>query len=397
MLTHDPASVHLPAVLDFRTTTADYAIRVVKAIEIVDVLVLHLPGYALAGTLHSAELNSKAVRSFSEAKGFLLELIHQGAKLPSIIIYEGRVRFAEIRQFYAFLHSVSELKTIPFVYNHADERYFEKHELYEMVKQNLFDDVIEQRESKEHLLEGAEILASMKRMKLEAQASDAIREVSRQEKSVAVNHQISYFFKRALDIVVSAAVLLLVSPIMLLVALLIKLESRGPVFYISKRAGRCFQVFDFYKFRTMEVDADQRLNEFLDRNQYSDKSAEGGPSFFKLENDPRVTRVGGFLRKTSLDELPQLLNVLKGDMSLVGNRPLPLYEAATLTCNESAERFMAPAGITGLWQVKKRGKADMSVKERVGLDIEYSRNHNFFYDLRIMLKTPTAMFQESKV
>lgn len=393
MLTHDPASVHLPSVLDFRTSTADYAIRVVKAIEIVDVLVLHLPGYTALGSRHAVELNSKSVKSFSEAKGFLLELIHQGAKLPSIIIYEGRVRFAEIRQFYAFLHSVEQLKTIPFVYNHADEKYFEKHELYEMVKQNLFDDVIEQRESKQHLLEGAEILTSMKRMKLESQAGV----VKRTEKQVAAKHKISYFFKRSLDVLVSASVLLLVSPIMLLIALLIKLESRGPVFYISKRAGRCFQVFDFYKFRTMVPDADQRLNEFLDLNMYSDKSVESGPSFFKLENDPRVTRLGAFLRKTSLDELPQLLNVLKGDMSLVGNRPLPLYEAATLTCNDSAERFMAPAGITGLWQVKKRGKADMSVKERIGLDIEYSRKHNFFYDLRIMLKTPTAMFQETKV
>lgn len=394
MLTHEPTSVHVPSLLDFRTSNADYAIRVVRAIEAVDVLMLSLPGYGNNGVVAGPiELSTKAVKSFSEAKGFLLELVHQRAKLPAIIIYEGRVRFAEIRQFYAFLSSVTELRSIPFVYSHVGEKYFEKEELYEMVKQQLFDDVIEHRESKEHLLEGAAILASMKQMKLEAEEPLQVSG----EKTFSAGRVVSFFFKRLLDIVVSSFVLLVLSPIMLLIAVLIKLESKGPVFYISKRAGRCFQVFDFYKFRTMVAGADKQLNEYMDLNQYGADGASAGPKFFKLENDPRVTRLGAFLRKTSLDELPQLLNVLKGDMSLVGNRPLPLYEAATLTCNDSAERFMAPAGITGLWQVKKRGKADMSVTERVGLDIEYSRKHNFFYDLRIMLKTPTAMFQESKV
>jgi lipopolysaccharide/colanic/teichoic acid biosynthesis glycosyltransferase len=117
--------------------------------------------------------------------------------------------------------------------------------------------------------------------------------------------------------------------------------------------------------------------------------------FFKIDNDPRITRVGTFLRKTSLDELPQLINVLLGDMSLVGNRPLPLYEAATLTTDDWAARFMAPAGITGLWQIKKRGQKDMSVEERINLDIVYAKRNNFMYDLWIIANTPYALIQKS--
>jgi lipopolysaccharide/colanic/teichoic acid biosynthesis glycosyltransferase len=130
-------------------------------------------------------------------------------------------------------------------------------------------------------------------------------------------------------------------------------------------------------------------------NQYNASTA--GPQFFKIENDPRITKVGAFLRKTSLDELPQFVNVLLGDMSLVGNRPLPLYEAATLTTDMWAERFMAPAGITGLWQITKRGNKDMSVEERIKLDIEYVNEASFAKDLRIMMLTPTALIQKTNV
>jgi lipopolysaccharide/colanic/teichoic acid biosynthesis glycosyltransferase len=145
----------------------------------------------------------------------------------------------------------------------------------------------------------------------------------------------------------------------------------------------------------MEVNADKKIEALAHLNQYNSNGA--GPKFFKLSNDPRVTRVGKFLRNSSLDELPQLFNVIKGDMSLVGNRPLPLYEAATLTTNEFVERFMAPAGITGLWQIKKRGKAEMSIEERISLDISYARKFNLLYDLWIMANTPGALLQKSDV
>ena len=120
-------------------------------------------------------------------------------------------------------------------------------------------------------------------------------------------------------------------------------------------------------------------------------------AFFKIKDDPRITRVGRFLRNTSMDELPQLINVLRGDMSLVGNRPLPLYEAEKLTKDEAILRFAAPAGITGLWQVTKRGKGDMSETERIELDKEYASNHSLVSDIKLMIKTIPALLQSENV
>ena len=200
--------------------------------------------------------------------------------------------------------------------------------------------------------------------------------------------------KRSFDIMVSLTALLLLSPVFLLIALAIRIESKGPILYISKRAGRGYKIFDFFKFRTMLAGADNRIQELSHLNQYAESEAND-PSFFKINNDPRITRVGEFLRNTSLDELPQLFNVLLGDMSLVGNRPLPLYEAAKLTTDQCAQRFLAPAGMTGLWQIKKRGREDMSVEERISLDIDYANNYNFIYDLWIMANTPSAIIQKS--
>ena len=206
---------------------------------------------------------------------------------------------------------------------------------------------------------------------------------------------LNYLAKRAFDIAVSGILLLITLPFFLIIAALIKLESKGPVFYISHRAGNRYKVFNFYKFRTMCADADKKVNELSHMNQYDVN--QQGPVFFKLSNDPRVTRLGAFLRNTSIDELPQLLNVLLGDMSLVGNRPLPLYEASSLTTDQHAGRFIAPAGITGLWQIKKRGKKDMSVDERISLDINYAEKTSFFYDMWILANTPTALIQKDNV
>ncbi|MFK7908747.1 MAG: sugar transferase [Chitinophagales bacterium] len=200
--------------------------------------------------------------------------------------------------------------------------------------------------------------------------------------------------KRAFDIVIAAVALVALSPVLLLITLLIKLESKGNVFYLSKRIGSGYKIFEFYKFRSMCDGADKELKKLSHLNQYSD---EADNAFVKLKNDPRVTRIGRFIRKTSLDELPQLINVLKGEMSIVGNRPLPVYEAEQLTKDEWSQRFLAPAGMTGLWQVTKRGKDNMSVKERMELDIEYANRFSLWYDLKIILKTVPAMIQKEAV
>lgn len=205
--------------------------------------------------------------------------------------------------------------------------------------------------------------------------------------------------KRFLDLFISICMLICLSPVMLLVAIAIKFDSKGPIFYKSKRVGTGYKVFDFYKFRSMRTDADQLLAQMaVTNNQYAAEEAGTTKSaFVKIKNDPRVTKLGNFLRNSSLDELPQLFNILRGDMSVVGNRPLPVYEAEMLTSNEWSMRFLGPAGLTGLWQISKRGKEDMSERERKKLDNFYAQKYSFWLDVKIILGTIPAMFQKEKV
>lgn len=202
--------------------------------------------------------------------------------------------------------------------------------------------------------------------------------------------------KRVFDFVSSGIALVILSPLLLIVALAIRLESKGPVLYKSKRVGTGYKIFNFYKFRTMRLGADKEIEELSDLNQYSDGD-NGKSAFLKIKNDPRITRLGQFFRNTSIDELPQLYNVFKGDMSLVGNRPLPLYEAEMLTSNEWTQRFLGPAGLTGLWQISKRGKKEMSEYERKKLDNFYATHHSFWLDIKIILGTFPALLQKEKV
>lgn len=225
--------------------------------------------------------------------------------------------------------------------------------------------------------------------------------IERGNKPYAVRHaepvpQIELWsMKRTFDVLISATALLMLLPLCLMIAFIVKLESKGPIFYVSKRAGTGYKIFNFFKFRTMREGADAELAQLAHLNQYTENSAEG--VFFKIKDDPRITRFGQFLRSTSLDEIPQLFNVLRGDMSLVGNRPLPLYEAEKLTKDQIAWRFLAPAGITGLWQITKRGKDNMSPEERIALDMEYAMKNSFWLDMKILLSTFPALLQKEKV
>ena len=256
------------------------------------------------------------------------------------------------------------------------------------------------------------------------------------------------FTKRLFDLAVAGVVLILISPVLFLVMLAIRLESKGKVYYISKRVGR--KPFDFYKLRSMRTGSDADLAKLAkEKNQYITNAkqaeidfslpcprcselpsgqtcstllhiknyqicdywynfqkkevAKSKSAFVKIVDDPRITKVGKIIRNTSIDELPQLINVIKGDMSIVGNRPLPVYEAEILTRDDMSKRFLAPAGITGLWQVELRGKGgNMSEEERKRLDNEYAghfagNNYSFWYDLKLILKTVPALFQKDTV
>lgn len=245
-------------------------------------------------------------------------------------------------------------------------------------------------------------------------------------------------WKRTFDIFFSGMAILCLSPLLIFTALAIRIESKGPIIYKSKRVGSNYQIFDFLKFRSMYTDADKHLKDFNALNQYQQedediwgeepeaevneeideeeillisddfviseedyinkKSKEKSNAFVKLENDPRITKIGRIIRKYSIDELPQLINILKGDMSIVGNRPLPLYEAELLTSDEHIDRFMGPAGLTSLWQVEKRGEAGkLSAEERKQLDITYAKTFSFWLDIKIILKTVTAFIQKENV
>jgi len=188
---------------------------------------------------------------------------------------------------------------------------------------------------------------------------------------------VGLLLKRALDVVAAVVSLLLLSPALGLIAILIKLNSSGPALYAAQRAGRKGRAFRCYKFRTMVKDADVLKNELRVQNQRQ------GP-FFKIKDDPRITRIGRFLRRYSVDELPQLFNVLKGEMSLVGPRPHPLDDFSAYTI-EHLPRLDVTPGITGLWQVTAR--RDPSFQAGMHLDVEYIQRWSFGLDLKILWKT----------
>ena len=190
--------------------------------------------------------------------------------------------------------------------------------------------------------------------------------------------------KRGMDVFLSAAALLLAFPLFAPIAVLIKLTSPGPVFFAQDRVGRNKRIFRLYKFRTMVAGADKMIERLEAQNEVS------GP-VFKIKNDPRITRIGKFLRKASIDELPQLLNVLKGDMSLVGPRPLPVRDYEGFDKDWQRRRFSVRPGITCLWQIG--GRSNVSFDQWMGLDMEYIDNWTLFLDLKILMETIPAVLK----
>jgi exopolysaccharide biosynthesis polyprenyl glycosylphosphotransferase len=197
--------------------------------------------------------------------------------------------------------------------------------------------------------------------------------------------------KRALDLVVSSVGLFLLAPLFGFIALLIKLDSRGPVFFRQVRKGSGNTVFNMYKFRTMTADAESRKHEFAALNVHA---ADGGDGrMFKIVDDPRVTRVGRLLRRHLFDEFPQLLNVLKGDMSLVGPRPLILDEDRYVG-GWARRRLDLKPGMTGLWQVL--GRSRIPFDEMVQIDYRYVTNWSLWLDIRLLLRTVPLMLKGAR-
>jgi len=327
-----------------------------------------------------------AAETTENAKFILKRLTQKDNSVPGVFIMDATISSHEIEELYNTISKLMDCRTIPFIIDMANAS---PANLARLKKLEFVDEILSlESYDPNALFSKINFLSKIKKNRIKNKNNQAV------ETSGSKIYGTKSIAKRVFDIVISSMLLLALTPLFLLIAIAIKIESKGPVFYISPRAGRGYRVFNFFKFRTMFTGADKQVKDFLHLNQYNTDQSEG-PVFFKINNDPRITKVGMFLRNSSLDELPQLVNVLIGDMSLVGNRPLPLYEAATLTTDEWAKRFLAPAGITGLWQIKKRGQDEMSTEERISLDIDYAEKYNFMYDLWIMANTPSALLQKS--
>jgi lipopolysaccharide/colanic/teichoic acid biosynthesis glycosyltransferase len=197
--------------------------------------------------------------------------------------------------------------------------------------------------------------------------------------------------KRVIDLILSLALIILVAPLLLLLGLLVRLTSPGPALFRQERLGRERRRFIVLKLRTMHIASDDRIHrDYVTGLLSADRAAPGRSGLFKLDADPRVTRLGAWLRRTSLDELPQLINVLRGDMSLVGPRPVLPWEAE-LFPEPFQQRFAVKPGITGLWQVS--GRSRLAMRQALELDVEYVLRRSFAFDLGILLRTVPALFR----
>lgn len=206
--------------------------------------------------------------------------------------------------------------------------------------------------------------------------------------------RLSRVMKRTIDVLGSAVLLACLSPLLALIAVAVKLDSRGPALFRQERLGQYGAPFTFLKFRTMYSQTDSRIHEEYVKKFISGKAElhlarDGATGVYKLTKDLRITRIGKFLRKTSLDELPQFLNVLKGEMALVGPRPPVRYEVTSYDIWHRRRLFEAKPGITGLWQVNGRSRTKFD--EMVRLDLQYAETWSLWLDLKILLRTPRAV------
>lgn len=216
-------------------------------------------------------------------------------------------------------------------------------------------------------------------------SSDGFSLESASRVSIAQRHNFQYALKRSYDVLSAVSMLLFLSPVMLVVALLIRFQGDGPIVFSHKRIGKDGIPFHCYKFRTMVIDAEERLANLLANDPMAEAEWKRDQ---KLNDDPRITALGRFLRRSSLDELPQLINIIKGEMSLVGPRPIVSNEVSRYGIYFDAYTSVKP-GVTGLWQVS--GRNDLSYEQRVQLDVHYAMNWTVLGDIGLTLRTVPAV------
>ena len=336
----------------------------------------------ICGELFEFNYTGLSLPSFFKAELWLKNQILSNAELPVAIISDFALQDDNVFSFHYGLKLQERLNNIPLIVIAKNRPREDKIKALKVGIDDFYIHEVEARQIHERIQFLDKFKKLTSKMKVEPQ--------------VKLNYFLPNFkmpiIKRGFDVLISLLALIFLSPLFLLIAIIIKLESKGPVFYISLRAGSGYRIFNFYKFRTMRLNADKELVNIMHLNEYKN---EFGTTFIKLRKDPRVTKFGGLLRSSCLDELPQLINVLLGDMSLVGNRPLPLYEAEKLTKDQFAKRFLAPAGITGLWQISEGNFSGLSDEERMNLDIAYADRSNFLFDLKILFKTIPVVVQHA--
>lgn len=212
---------------------------------------------------------------------------------------------------------------------------------------------------------------------------NSLRKLREDERIQPKEGPIYLFFKRAMDIIGSLCGIILLSPLLIIVALAIKIEDpKGSVFFSQKRCGKDNKLFPMYKFRSMVSNAEELLEELMEHNEMD------GP-VFKIKEDPRITRVGKFIRKTSIDELPQLFNILRGDMSIVGPRPAIPHEVAEYS-DYHKQRLLVKPGLTCIWQVS--GRNSIGFEEWMDMDLEYIEKRNLWMDIKLIFKTVGVLF-----
>ena len=212
---------------------------------------------------------------------------------------------------------------------------------------------------------------------------NSLRKLREDERIQPKEGPIYLFFKRAMDIIGSLCGIILLSPLLIIVALAIKIEDpRGSIFFSQQRCGKDNKLFPMYKFRSMVSNAEELLEELMEHNEMD------GP-VFKIKDDPRITRVGKFIRKTSIDELPQLFNILRGDMSIVGPRPAIPHEVAEYS-DYHKQRLLVKPGLTCIWQVS--GRNSIGFDEWVDMDLEYIATRNLWMDIKLIFKTVGVLF-----